>query len=106
MPPGLEFYQGAGCAACNHTGYRGRTSIAELWVPSHQDVILISKGANFDEIRNSARRSTISMAEDVLGRLAAGRTNLEELIRVMPYSAVYRFRELSKHGFPSAGIAE
>jgi hypothetical protein len=37
--------------------------------------------------------------------LVAGRTNLEELIRVMPYSAVYRFRELSKDGFPPAGPA-
>ena len=105
VPAGLEFYQGAGCAACNYTGYRGRTSIAELWVPSQQDVILISKGANSDELRKSARRSTISMAEDVLERLAAGRTNLEELIRVMPYSAVYLFRELSKDRFPSAGLA-
>ena len=69
-------------------------------------MILISKGAPFDEIRNSARQSTISMAEDVAERLAAGRTNLEELIRVMPYSAVYRFRELSKDGFPPAGLAE
>ncbi len=103
-PEGLTFYQGAGCPACNHSGYRGRTSVAELWVPSQQDVILISKGANFDEIRNSARQSTISMAEDVAGRLAEGRTNLEELIRVMPYSAVYRFRELSKEGFPPAGL--
>ncbi len=104
VPAGLEFYQGAGCAACNYTGYRGRTSIAELWVPSQQDVILISKGANSDELRESARRSTISMAQDVLERLAAGRTNLEELIRVMPYSAVYLFRELSKDRFPSAGL--
>jgi type II secretory ATPase GspE/PulE/Tfp pilus assembly ATPase PilB-like protein len=99
-PAGMQFYHGVGCSACNHTGYRGRTSIAELWTPSQQDVILISKGANFDDIRNSARQSTISMAEDVVERLAAGRTNLEELIRVMPYSAVYRFRELTKDGFP------
>ncbi len=106
VPAGMVFYQGAGCPTCNHTGYRGRTSIAELWVPSQQDVILISKGANFDEIRESARKSTISMAEDVADRLAAGRTNLEELIRVMPYSAVYRFRELSKDGFPPATTVE
>ena len=105
-PTGLEFYHGVGCASCNHTGYHGRTSIAELWTPSQQDVILISKGANFDEIRNSARQSTISMAEDVVERLVAGRTNLEELIRVMPYSAVYRFRELTKDGFPPAGLAQ
>jgi len=69
-------------------------------------VILISKGASFDEIRDSARQSTISMAEDVVERLVAGRTNLEELIRVMPYSAVYRFRELTKDGFPPAGLAQ
>jgi type IV pilus assembly protein PilB len=105
-PAGLTFYQGAGCPACNHTGYRGRTSIAELWVPSQQDVILISKGASFDDIRNSARQSTISMAEDVVDRLVAGRTNLEELIRVMPYSAVYRFRELTKDGFPPPATPE
>jgi type II secretory ATPase GspE/PulE/Tfp pilus assembly ATPase PilB-like protein len=106
VPAGLVFYQGAGCPTCNHTGYRGRTSIAELWVPSQQDVILISKGASFDEIRESAGKSTISMAEDVADRLAVGRTNLEELIRVMPYSAVYRFRELSKDGFPPAAKVE
>jgi type II secretory ATPase GspE/PulE/Tfp pilus assembly ATPase PilB-like protein len=92
-PEGLTFYRGAGCQACNYTGYRGRTSIAELWVPSEQDVILISKSAPLEEVRASARRSTISMAEDVTERLSSGRTNLEELIRVMPYSAVYQFRQ-------------
>jgi type II secretory ATPase GspE/PulE/Tfp pilus assembly ATPase PilB-like protein len=94
-PAGLTFYRGPGCRSCNYTGYRGRTSIAELWVPSEEDVILISKGAPFDEVRASARESTVSMAEDVIERLSSGRTNLEELIRVMPYSAVYQFREVA-----------
>jgi type IV pilus assembly protein PilB len=92
-PQGLKFVRGEGCKVCNFTGYRGRSSIDELWVPDEQDVILISKSAPFDEVRTSARRSTISMAQDVLDRLAAGRTNLEELIRVMPYSSVYQFRQ-------------
>jgi type II secretory ATPase GspE/PulE/Tfp pilus assembly ATPase PilB-like protein len=105
-PADLVFYRGAGCTACHYTGYRGRTGIAELWVPSQQDVILISKSAPFEEIRASSREGTISMAQDVIERLASGRTNLEELIRVMPYSGVYRFRELSKEGVPSAGPAE
>jgi type II secretory ATPase GspE/PulE/Tfp pilus assembly ATPase PilB-like protein len=99
-PKGLTFYRGAGCGNCNYTGYRGRTSIAELWVPTEDDVILISKSAPFDEIRASARRSTLSMAEDVIERLSSGKTNLEELIRVMPYSAVYQFREVTASGFP------
>ena len=46
-----------------------------------------------DEIRTSSRRSTISMVEDAWQRLAAGRTNLEELIRMLPYSSVYQFRQ-------------
>jgi type IV pilus assembly protein PilB len=98
-PEGLTFYRGAGCAACNYTGYRGRTSIAELWVPSEDDVILISKSAPFDEVRASALRSTVSMVSDVTERLSSGRTNLEELIRVMPYSAVYQFRQATASGF-------
>jgi len=101
-PEGLTFYKGTGCANCNFTGYRGRTSIAEMWVPSEEDVILISKSAPFDEVRASARRSTLSMAEDVIERLSSGKTNLEELIRVMPYSAVYQFREVTSKGFPVA----
>jgi type II secretory ATPase GspE/PulE/Tfp pilus assembly ATPase PilB-like protein len=97
-PADLVFYRGAGCPACNYTGYRGRTSVAELWEPSQRDVILISKSAPFADIRDSARETTISMAQDVLERLVSGRTNLEELIRVMPYSGVYQFRELTKGG--------
>jgi len=99
-PAGLTFYRGTGCSNCNYTGYRGRTSIAELWVPSEEDVILISKNAPFDEIRASARHGTMSMVEDVIERLSSGKTNLEELIRVMPYSAVYQFREVTAKGFP------
>ncbi len=75
-------------------GLRGRTCVAELWVPSEEDVILISKGAPFDaDAGQLARRSTISMVQDVMERLSAGRTNLEELIRMLPYSSVYQFRQ-------------
>jgi len=92
-PAGMTFYRGRGCDKCNHSGYRGRMSVAELWVPNDEDIILISKRASMDEIRASARRSTISMIEDAWQRLAAGRTNLEELIRMLPYSSVYQFRQ-------------
>jgi type II secretory ATPase GspE/PulE/Tfp pilus assembly ATPase PilB-like protein len=73
-------------------------SVAELWVPNDEDVILISKKASMDEIRASARRSTISMVQDAWGRLLAGRTNLEELIRMLPYSSVYQFRQAVTSG--------
>jgi type IV pilus assembly protein PilB len=99
LPVDFKFYRGEGCKLCNFSGYRGRTSVAELWVPNEQDIILINKSAPMDEIRTSARQSTVSMAHDVMDRLAAGRTNLEELIRVMPYSSVYQFRQAVTAGF-------
>ncbi len=92
-PDGMTFYRGRGCAHCNFSGFKGRTSVAELWVPNEEDVIGISKSAPFDQIRESSRRSTISMVHDVMDRLMAGKTNLEELIRMLPYSSVYQFRQ-------------
>jgi type IV pilus assembly protein PilB len=92
-PKRMPFYRGRGCESCNYSGYRGRMSVAELWVPNDEDIILISKRASMDEIRASARRSTISMVEDAWQRLLDGRTNLEELIRMLPYSSVYQFRQ-------------
>ena len=97
-PEGLQFYHGRGCAHCTFSGYKGRTSVAELWVPNEEDIIGISKSAPFDQIRDSSHRSTISMVHDVMDRLAAGRTNLEELIRMLPYSSVYQFRQESARG--------
>jgi type II secretory ATPase GspE/PulE/Tfp pilus assembly ATPase PilB-like protein len=93
-PPGARWYRGQGCGECSFSGYKGRLCVSELWLPSQEDVILIAKNAPFEEIRQSAKRSTISMAYDVCDRLADGRTNLEELIRVLPYSSVYEFRQL------------
>jgi type IV pilus assembly protein PilB len=91
--PELTFKKGGGCQDCNYTGYRGRVTIAELWMPSDEDVLLITKEAPFEEIRASARRSTLSMSDSMAAALEAGITNLEELIRVMPYSCIVDFRQ-------------
>jgi type II secretory ATPase GspE/PulE/Tfp pilus assembly ATPase PilB-like protein len=87
------FYRGSGCSECNYTGYHGRMSVAELWVPEVEDVLLINKGASFEDLRARALRTTLSMAADAFERLAAGRTNLEELIRMLPYSTINEFRQ-------------
>jgi type II secretory ATPase GspE/PulE/Tfp pilus assembly ATPase PilB-like protein len=104
-PPEITWYKGRGCRMCNFTGYKGRMSVAELWTPDERDVILISKHANLDTIRESSKRTTVSMARDVADRLVAGRTNLEELIRVLPYSAVYEFRSFRLDAFDGAETA-
>jgi len=93
-PTDIRWYKGTGCGHCNFTGYKGRIAVAELWIPSNSDILLINKRAPFDEIVASARKSTISMAEDVRERLRDGSTSLEELIRTLPYSSLHQFREL------------
>ena len=91
--PEIVFKKGAGCQECNYSGYRGRVTIPELWIPSDEDVLLITKNAPFEEVRASARTSTFSMADAMIASIEAGVTNLEELVRMMPHSTVSDFRQ-------------
>jgi type IV pilus assembly protein PilB len=95
-PAGMTWYRGAGCAACHHTGYKGRVAVCELWTPGDDDILLINKGAHLDEIREAARRNSDTMAEDVMRKLREGRTSLEELVRVLPQSAFRALRTLPR----------
>jgi type IV pilus assembly protein PilB len=91
-PPGLRFYRGVGCGACRQTGYRGRVTVVELWTPNAEDLVLINKSAPIEDIRASARKSTLSMAENAWHLLREGRTSMEELVRMLPYEAIADFR--------------
>jgi type IV pilus assembly protein PilB len=92
VPSTLRWYRGAGCATCHHTGYKRRLSITELWTPSLDDVLLINQDAPFDAVAASARKSTYTMATDAVAKLREGRTTLEELLRVLPPSALRELR--------------
>jgi type IV pilus assembly protein PilB len=94
-PAGIRWHRGAGCPSCHHTGYKGRIAITELWTPGDDDVLLINKGAPFEQIREAARRNSLTMAEDVVRKLREGRTSLEELVRVLPQSTFRALRNLS-----------
>jgi type IV pilus assembly protein PilB len=83
-----QLVKGAGCAKCNFTGYSGRVMVGELWVPSQDDALIIAKGANIDEVAASAAANTFSMAQCGLTLLVEGVTNIEELVRVMPFPAI------------------
>ena len=92
-PADLKFWKGRGCRACGLSGYAGRMIVAELWMPSQADRILLAKRAHFNDVRTSAEASTVSMADDVKEKLLAGRTNLEEVLRVLPYETIYKLRQ-------------
>jgi type IV pilus assembly protein PilB len=93
IPDGFTFYEGPGCEACGFSGFRGRMLLADLWVPDDEDMILVTTQAPFNEIRRSAERTTFSMARDAHERLTRGLTTVDELLRVMPYSAVVEHRQ-------------
>jgi type IV pilus assembly protein PilB len=93
VPAGFVFYKGAGCQACGSTGYDGRLMVADLWVPDEEDMLLITREAPFEEIRRSAERTTLSMADDAHERLRQGQTTVEELMRVLPYTAIAEHRD-------------
>jgi type II secretory ATPase GspE/PulE/Tfp pilus assembly ATPase PilB-like protein len=92
VPRDFRWYRGAGCATCHHTGYRRRVAITELWTPGLDDVLLVNQDAPFDAIAASARKNTYSMATDALTKLREQRTTLEELLRVLPPSALRELR--------------
>ena len=82
MLPG-RLWRGAGCAACNNTGYKGRLGIYELMVLDERfhDPILHRLGAP-DFLRLARERGMRTMFEDGLLKAGQGLTTVEELLRV------------------------
>lgn len=95
-PTDITWVAGQKCSHCNHTGYKGRAAVAELWMPNEQDCILINKRADTDDLRNSIyeNKNTVLMAEDAMVKLREEKTNLEELVRTLPFSSIYDFRRV------------
>ena len=94
VPSDLRWRRGAGCAQCHQTGYKRRLALAELWTPDVDDVLLINQHASPDLIQEAARKNTYSMATDAIVRLREGRTTLDEVLRVLPLSALRELRNM------------
>ena len=93
-PTDINWLKGLGCDTCNYTGYKGRIAIAELWEPSQHDILLINKKAELEELKISARKNTIPLIEEALSKLREGKTTLDELIRIIPYTYIEDHRQL------------
>ena len=76
-------YEAAGCEACKHTGYRGRTGIHELFVLDGVMHEAILAGADATVLHSVARNNGMhTLFEDGLRKVAEGVTSMEELLRV------------------------
>jgi type IV pilus assembly protein PilB len=79
----VRLWRGAGCAACNRTGYKGRVALFELMNVDERfhDPILRRAGAP-EYLRLGREQGMRTMFEDGLLKAAQGVTTLEELLRV------------------------
>ncbi|HEX3539598.1 MAG TPA: ATPase, T2SS/T4P/T4SS family [Acidimicrobiales bacterium] len=79
-----HLYQAAGCADCRGSGFQGRFAIHEVMplTPALRELILA--GATADAVRRQAIEDGMRpMRADGLHKVAAGRTSLDELSRVV-----------------------
>lgn len=80
---GTAFYAAAGCAACGHTGYRGRVGVFEVLPISTAERSLIEAGA-FDRLNDGLLAAEVAtLAEDGLARVMSGTTTADELLRAV-----------------------
>ncbi|MBI2984045.1 MAG: type II/IV secretion system protein [Candidatus Kerfeldbacteria bacterium] len=78
-------YHGKGCAACNGTGYQGRTGLFEViaMTPAMEELILRRPTTQMVWQR-AVQQGSRSLFEDGIDKVKAGKTTLEELLRVAP----------------------
>jgi len=85
---GIEFksdliYKAAGCAECNHTGYKGRIVLTETLDVNDAIRELISKNASYNDITNAARKNGMdTLFEDGIKKIEQGITSFDEVLSV------------------------
>ena len=95
----LNMRQGRGCAACRHTGYRGRLGTFELLVLDDDIRQLIAARATASSIKQAAvSAGTRTLRDDGISKILAGITTISEVERVTlrsddPESPPARFAE-------------
>jgi general secretion pathway protein E len=78
-----RLYRAVGCERCDGIGYLGRSAIVELLVMSEPIRRLVLAHAEAGRIaQQAAAEGTRSMFEDGLTKSLAGRTTVEEVLRV------------------------
>jgi type IV pilus assembly protein PilB len=79
----VEAYEPVGCSRCNQSGYRGRVGIYSVMALSEHIKEMVVAQAPEAEIAAMAREEgMLTLREDGLGKVRAGLTSLEEVVRV------------------------
>ncbi len=79
----IKLFDATGCDECLQTGYKGRTGIFELLVPTTSLRAQIIAHPDFDHIKKQASKDgMISLFDDGMQKVQDGAISLEELLRV------------------------
>ncbi|MGL5947594.1 MAG: type II secretion system ATPase GspE [Aeromonas sp.] len=82
LPPDQQIWHPVGCETCNHSGYKGRSGIHELLVVDDNVREAIHSAKGEQEIERLIRAHTPSIRHDGFAKVLAGKTTLEEILRV------------------------
>jgi type IV pilus assembly protein PilB len=80
----FTFYKGEGCETCNGSGYKGRTSIAEVMEisdPLRKSILENTPPKQLEEI--AVQEGMHTMFIDGMKKVLTGKTTIEEVLRVM-----------------------
>jgi type IV pilus assembly protein PilB len=79
---GRKVFRGAGCNACNGTGFKGRIGLFELMIMNDDLRDLIMEGASADRLRVMAKKHGMRPLRDIgMDFLYQGLTTADEVIR-------------------------
>lgn len=83
MKDPAPLYKGAGCPACNFTGYKGRTGIHEVLVVTREVRELVNRRASLDQIAQMGVRQGMTTLQQSCAELVqSGITTTDEMIKV------------------------
>jgi len=78
----LKAWRGKGCEECRHSGYWGRTAIAEAWQLTDPFRDLIVRQADVEQIREAlAAAGHVSLVDDGIAKIRGGTTTVAEVRR-------------------------
>jgi len=79
---GKSFYRGRGCAACNNTGFKGRTGLFELMMINDALRDMVNRGSSTEQLRDLALQGGMRPLRNAgLEKIYTGVTTIEEVIR-------------------------
>ncbi|MBW8002106.1 MAG: type II/IV secretion system protein [Planctomycetes bacterium] len=80
-----KFYHGVGCKKCRNTGFAGRISLHELFVPDEDTMELIYHHTSLRQLRDKAIENGMRpLYLDGLQKVKAGVVTIEEVLRMVP----------------------